>query len=65
MFERRRSVCGRPGLDGLRKIPIAVDEVSMLGMRTLYAANERLCKLCGSAEDFGGIPVVVFYRDFC
>lgn len=43
---------------------LIIDEVSVLGSRTLYAVNERLCQLRGSARDFGGIPVVLFRGDF-
>jgi len=37
---------------------LIIDEVSMLGARTLYAVNERLCRLRESTQDFGGIPIV-------
>ena len=57
-------VDGQVRMDWQEKYLLIVDEVSMLGARTLYAANERLCKLRGSAEDFGGIPIVVFSGDF-
>ena len=43
---------------------LIIDEVSMLGTRTLYAVNESLCRLQGSTQDFGGIPIVLFYGDF-
>jgi hypothetical protein len=43
---------------------LIIDEVSMLGARTLHAVNEQLCMLRGSKEDFGGIPVVLFCGDF-
>ncbi|RYC79258.1 hypothetical protein BFJ63_vAg17865, partial [Fusarium oxysporum f. sp. narcissi] len=36
----------------------------MLGARTLYAVNEQLCRLRGSQQDFGGIPIVLFCGDF-
>ena len=36
----------------------------MLGARTLHAVNEKLCRLRGSARDFGGIPIVLFCGDF-
>ncbi|KAM4066738.1 PIF1-like helicase [Hirsutella rhossiliensis] len=65
---------GRPGRPGRRgdegrrrrteKEVLVIDEVSMLGARTLHAANEQLCRLRGSARDFGGIPVVIFCGDF-
>jgi hypothetical protein len=43
---------------------LIIDEVSMLGARMLYMVNEQLCKLRGSTEDFGGIPIVLFCGDF-
>ncbi|KAM4056410.1 PIF1-like helicase [Hirsutella rhossiliensis] len=43
---------------------LVIDEVSMLGARTLHAVNERLCQLRGSKRDFGGIPIVLFCGDF-
>lgn len=43
---------------------LIIDEVSMLGARTLYAVNERLRTLRGCSEDFGGIPVVLLCGDF-
>ena len=55
---------GQVRMDWQEKYLLIVDEVSMLGARTLYAANERLCKLRGSTQDFGGIPVVVFCSNF-
>ena len=36
----------------------------LLGARTLYTVSEQLCKLRGCAEDFGGIPIVLFCEDF-
>ncbi|KAF1814385.1 hypothetical protein P152DRAFT_456639 [Eremomyces bilateralis CBS 781.70] len=36
----------------------------MLGARTLYMVNEQLCRLRGYADDFGGIPIIVFCGDF-
>jgi hypothetical protein len=55
---------GRTTAEWQEKWLLIVDEVSMLGARTLYAVNERLCQLRGSARDFGGIPVVLFCGDF-
>ena len=57
-------VDGQVRMDWQEKYLLIVDEVSMLGARTLYAANERLCKLRGSTQDFGGIPVVVICGNF-
>lgn len=46
------------------KCMLIIDEVSMLGARTLHAVNEQLCMLRGSTEDFGGIPIILFCGDF-
>ncbi|KAH8747987.1 hypothetical protein F5883DRAFT_436904 [Diaporthe sp. PMI_573] len=43
---------------------LIVDEVSMLGARTLYSVDEQLRKLRGCDRDFGGMPVVLFCGDF-
>lgn len=43
---------------------LIVDEVSMMGARTLHAANTRLCQLRDDDHDFGGIPIVLFSGDF-
>lgn len=51
-------------MDWQEKLLLIIDEVSMLGARMSYAANEQLCKLRGSADDFGGIPIVLFCGDF-
>ncbi|KAL6359150.1 hypothetical protein LRP88_07367 [Fusarium phalaenopsidis] len=55
---------GRTTAEWQEKRLLVVDEVDMLGARTLYAVNERLCQLRGSARDFGGIPAVLFCGDF-
>ncbi|KAL2127075.1 hypothetical protein VTI74DRAFT_11378 [Chaetomium olivicolor] len=57
-------VDGQERMDWREKDLLIIDEVSMLGARTLYAVNEQLCKLRGCAEDFGGIPIVLFCGDF-
>ncbi|PHH84620.1 hypothetical protein CDD83_1648 [Cordyceps sp. RAO-2017] len=59
-----RFVDGRSRMDWQEKEVLVIDEVSMLGARTLHAANEQLCRLRGSRRDFGGIPVVIFCGDF-
>ncbi|KAM4063434.1 PIF1-like helicase [Hirsutella rhossiliensis] len=59
-----RFVDGRSRMDWQEKEVLVIDEVSMLGARTLHAANEQLCRLRGSARDFGGIPVVILCGDF-
>jgi ATP-dependent DNA helicase PIF1 len=41
-----------------------IDEVSMLGARTLYAVNGQLRRLRESTEDFGDIPVIICCGDF-
>jgi hypothetical protein len=51
-------------MDWQEKNLLIIDEVSMLGTRTLYGVNQQLCKLRGRAEDFGGIPIVLFCGDF-
>lgn len=55
---------GRTKMDWQEKYVLIIDEVSMLGVRTLYAVNEQLCRLRESSRDFGGIPVVLFCGDF-
>ncbi|KAH7464438.1 hypothetical protein FOMA001_g17470 [Fusarium oxysporum f. sp. matthiolae] len=57
-------VDGRSTAQWQEKWLLIIDEVSMLGARTLYAVNEQLRKLRGRAQDFGGIPIVVFCGDF-
>ncbi|KAF2184536.1 hypothetical protein K469DRAFT_708733 [Zopfia rhizophila CBS 207.26] len=51
-------------MDWQDKDVLIIDEVSMLGARTLYDVNEQLYMLRGSAQDFGGIPVIIFLGDF-
>lgn len=55
---------GQTRMDWQEKYLLIIDEVSMLGARTLYAVNEQLGKLRGCAQDFGGIPTVLFCGDF-
>ena len=55
---------GQVRMDWQEKCLLIIDEVSMLGARTLYTVNEQLCKLRGCAEDFGGILIVLFYSNF-
>ncbi|KAM4064155.1 PIF1-like helicase [Hirsutella rhossiliensis] len=55
---------GREHGEERRRHVLVIDEVSMLGARTLHAVNERLCQLRGSRRDFGGIPIVLFCGDF-
>jgi hypothetical protein len=57
-------VDGRTKMDWQEKYVLIVDEISMLGVRTLYAANEQLRRFRESSRDFGGIPVVIFCGDF-
>ncbi|KAH8659685.1 PIF1-like helicase-domain-containing protein [Ilyonectria robusta] len=48
-----------------RRDVLVVDEVSMLGLKTLYEVDHKLRALRGFPHrPFGGIPVVVFTGDF-
>jgi hypothetical protein len=51
-------------MDWQEKYALIIDEVSMLGARTLHAVDEQLQALRESPHDFGGIPVVIFCGDF-
>ncbi|KAG7418719.1 ATP-dependent DNA helicase PIF1 [Fusarium oxysporum f. sp. raphani] len=62
--QAERFVHGQSRMDWQDKAMLVIDEVSMLGARTLYAVNEQLCRLRGSQQDFGGIPIVLFCGDF-
>ncbi|KJZ69552.1 hypothetical protein HIM_11065 [Hirsutella minnesotensis 3608] len=62
--QAERFVNGQSRMDWQDKDVLVIDEVSMLGARTLHAVNERLCQLRGSQRDFGGIPIVLFCGDF-
>ncbi|KAM4063484.1 PIF1-like helicase [Hirsutella rhossiliensis] len=62
--QAERFVNGQSRMDWQDKDVLVIDEVSMLGARTLHAVNERLCQLRGSRRDFGGIPIVLFCGDF-
>ncbi|XP_044717282.1 PIF1-like helicase domain-containing protein [Hirsutella rhossiliensis] len=62
--QAERFVDGESRMDWQDKEVLVIDEVSMLGARTLHAVNERLCQLRGSQRDFGGIPIVLFCGDF-
>ncbi|XP_044714685.1 PIF1-like helicase domain-containing protein [Hirsutella rhossiliensis] len=62
--QAERFVHGQSRMDWQEKDVLVVDEVSMLGARTLHAVNEQLCRLRGSHQDFGGIPIVLFCGDF-
>lgn len=59
-----RFVHGPSRMDWQEKEVLVIDEVSMLGARTLHAVNEQLCRLRGSQRDFGGIPIVLFCGEF-
>ncbi|KJZ68336.1 hypothetical protein HIM_12277 [Hirsutella minnesotensis 3608] len=59
-----RFVNGQSRMDWQEKEVLVIDKVSMLGARTLHAVNEQLCRLRGSQQDFGGIPIVLFCGDF-
>jgi PIF1-like helicase len=48
-----------------RRKVLIVDEVSMLGLDTLYEIDQRLRLLRGFHDrDFGGMPIVIFTGDF-
>jgi PIF1-like helicase len=57
-------VDGRSRMDWQEKDVLVIDEISMLGAKTLHAVNEQLCVFRGSTQDFGGIPIVLFLGDF-
>lgn len=59
-----RFVHGQTRMDWQEKDVLVIDEVSMLGARTLHAVHEHLCRLRGCQRDFGGIPIVLFCGDF-
>ncbi|KAG6989246.1 ATP-dependent DNA helicase PIF1 [Fusarium oxysporum f. sp. conglutinans] len=59
-----RFIHGPSRMDWQEKDVLVIDEVSMLGARTLHAVNEQLCRLRGSQQDFGGIPIILFCGDF-
>ncbi|XP_044715960.1 PIF1-like helicase domain-containing protein [Hirsutella rhossiliensis] len=59
-----RFIHGQSRMSWHEKDVLVIDEVSMLGSRTLHAVNEQLCRLRGSPEDLGGIPIVLFCGDF-
>ncbi len=61
---RNLRVIGHSRMDRQEKDALVVDEISMLGARTLHAVNEQLCTFHGCAQDFGGIPKVLFLSDF-
>ncbi|KAM4061958.1 PIF1 protein [Hirsutella rhossiliensis] len=48
-----RFIHGQSRMDWQEKDVLVIDEVSMLGARTLHAVNERLRRLRGSRQDFG------------
>jgi hypothetical protein len=57
-------VDGESRMSWQEKDVLIVDEVSMLGAKTLYSVNEQLCMFRGCTQDFGGIPIVFFLGDF-
>ncbi|KAH6954072.1 hypothetical protein BKA56DRAFT_235803 [Ilyonectria sp. MPI-CAGE-AT-0026] len=59
-----RFVHGQSRMDWQDKDVLVIDEVSMLGARTLHAVNKQLCRLRRSQQDFGGISIVLFCGDF-
>jgi hypothetical protein len=57
-------VDGQSRMNWQEKEMLVIDEISMLGARTLHAVNKQLCVSRGSTQDFGGIPIVLFLGDF-
>jgi hypothetical protein len=57
-------VDGQSRMDWQEKDVLIVDEISILGARTLYVVDERLRDLRGCTQDFGGIPIILFLGDF-
>jgi len=57
-------VDGQSRMNWQEKDVLVIDEISMLGARTLHAVNEQLCIFRGCTQDFGGIPIVLFIGDF-
>ncbi|KAF5252652.1 hypothetical protein FOXYS1_14623 [Fusarium oxysporum] len=55
---------GQAKMDWQEKYALIIDEVGMLGARMLYAVNVQLRRLRESTEDFGDIPVIIFFGDF-
>ena len=51
-------------MDWMEKDVLVIDEISMLGARTLHAVNEQLCAFRGCMQEFGGILIVLFLGDF-
>jgi hypothetical protein len=64
LSSRSLRVDGHSRMDWQEKDVLVVDEISMLGARTLHAVNEQLCTFRGCTQDFGGIPIVLFLGDF-
>ncbi|TVY62373.1 Ankyrin repeat domain-containing protein 50 [Fusarium oxysporum f. sp. cubense] len=54
---------GQAKMDWQEKYALIIDEVGMLGARMLYAVNVQLRRLRESTEDFGDIPVIIFFGD--
>ncbi|EFZ03310.2 PIF1 protein [Metarhizium robertsii ARSEF 23] len=59
-----RFIHGQTRMNWQEKDLLVIDEVSMLGAQMLHAVNEQLCRLRGSHQEFGGIPIVLFCGDF-
>ncbi|PNP57188.1 hypothetical protein FNYG_15288 [Fusarium nygamai] len=55
---------GQAKMDWQEKYALIIDEVGMLGARMLYALNVQLRRPRESTEDFGDIPVIIFFGDF-
>lgn len=59
-----RFVHGQTRMNWQEKDLLVIDEMSMLGAQMLHAMNEQVCRLRGSHQEFGGIPIVLFCGDF-
>ncbi|KAH7335093.1 hypothetical protein BKA66DRAFT_379017, partial [Pyrenochaeta sp. MPI-SDFR-AT-0127] len=53
-------VDGKSRMDWQEKYMLIIDEISMLGARTLHAVNQQLCLFHSRTEDFKGIPIVLW-----
>ena len=60
----RRRVDGSIQASWQEKLILVIDEVSMLGGKTLHKVNQALKDFRSSPQDFGGIPIVLFSGDF-
>jgi hypothetical protein len=47
-----------------QKLALVIDEISMLGARTLSDIDSRLQRIRSNKRPFGGIPIIIFSGDF-